>query len=118
MLLAVTACLASVALVDLLLQHGADLQGSGAVVSAAGYRRLDTVSFLLSKGPDIHEFLPPDPEGVGCDDLESPLHAAATAGELGVAEYLIKEGAKTSLRDSQGGDNISQGKRKSGRRNS
>ena len=101
-LLAVTACLASVELVDLLLQHGADLQVSGAVVAAAGYGRLDTVSFLLSKGADIHEFPPPDPEGIGYDDLESPLHAAATAGELRVAEYLIREGAKTSLRDSQG----------------
>lgn len=97
-----TACLASVELVDLLLQHVADLQGSGAVVAAAGYGRLDTVSFLLSRGADIHEFPPPDPERVGCDDIESPLHAAAAAGELGVAEYLIKEGAKTSLRDSQG----------------
>lgn len=89
-------------LVDLLLQHGADLQGSGAVVAAAAYGRLDNVSFLLSKGADIHEFPPPDPQGVGCDYLESPLHAAAAAGELGVAEYLIKEGANTSLRDSQG----------------
>lgn len=101
-LLAVTACLASVELVDLLRQHGADLQSSDAVVAAAGYGRVDTVSFLPSKGADIHEFPPPDPEDVGCDDLESPLHAAVAAGELGVAEYLIKKGAKTSLRDSQG----------------
>lgn len=46
-LLAMTARLSSVEMLNLLLQHGASLHGSGAVVAAAGYGRLDTLSFLI-----------------------------------------------------------------------
>ena len=100
LLLAMTACVSSVAIVDLLLQHGASLHGSGAVVAAAA-GRLDTLRFLLGRGANIHESPTPNPYwSIDCD-LESPLHAAVVAGELEVVEYLIKEGANTSLRDSK-----------------
>ena len=101
-LLAMTARVTSVEMISLLLQYGANLHGSGAIVAAAGYGRLDTLSFLLGRGANIHECTPPDPQHGFEHDFESPLHAAAAAGELEVAEYLLREGAKTNLRDSKG----------------
>ena len=101
-LLATTARRSSVEMVDLLLQHGAGLHDSGAVVAAAGDGRLDTLSVLLGRGANIREFPPPDRIWNFERDLESPLHAAVAARESGVVEYLIKEGAKTNLRDSKG----------------
>lgn len=95
-LLAMTARVTSVEMVNLLRQCGASLHGSDAVVAAAGYGRLDTLSFLLGRGADIYERTPPDPQPDFNSDFESPLHAAAAAGELEV-EYLLKEGAKTNL---------------------
>lgn len=114
--LVMAARLSSVEIVDLLLQHGAILHGSGAVVAAAGHGRLDTLSFLLGRGADIHEFPPQDRFWTIERDLDSPLHAAVAAGETEVVEYLIKEGAKTNLRDSKGRTPLASGQEKIGTR--
>lgn len=60
-LLTMTARVSSVEIVDLLLQHGASLHGSGTVTAAAGGGNLDTLSFHLGRGAIIHDFPRPDP---------------------------------------------------------
>lgn len=99
---------------------GADLQGSGAVVPAAGYGRLDTLSFLLSKGADIHEFPPTGREGSGSrrQPRESITRScdSRTAGGWRDIYSVITQGFKISLRGSQGRTPLNQGKRKSGHR--
>lgn len=42
-------------MVELLLDHGANLHGRGVLVAAAGAGKADTVDFLLSRGVDVNE---------------------------------------------------------------
>lgn len=72
--------LSSVEIVDPLLQHGAIFHGSGAIVEAAGYWRLGTLSSLVGRGADIHEFPPPDRFWTIERDLESTLHITCSCG--------------------------------------
>lgn len=96
-----TALLSLVQVVDLLHRHGASTCGSDAVFAATRGRRLDTLSFLLEKRADIHEFDPLDPLFNSFGESGSPLHAVVVAEELEVAEYLIKMGVKTNSRDTK-----------------
>ena len=79
------------ALIELLVQHGADGKPRGGrqdtpLIRAAKFRRVDAVRFLLSRGLGH------------VDDVnrrqESALLEACRAGSVGVAEELLKHGAK------------------------
>lgn len=50
-----------VQMLGLLLEHGATIKGSGALVRAAEKGRLDNVEFLLSKGADVNEIVATGP---------------------------------------------------------
>ncbi|KAL2841930.1 ankyrin repeat-containing domain protein [Aspergillus pseudodeflectus] len=93
----------SIQMVDLLLQHGARLKGSNAIVEAAIYGNLEMVKHLLSKGADIDEVGIEGPAGDECyDDMGSPLHQAAMEGHTRLALFLIDAGANIHLKNPVG----------------
>lgn len=101
--LAATAQMSTVAMADLLLQHGAKMEGSGAIVLAAEEGKLDMVKFLLDKGADIDE--------IGLNDFGddrvteeggSALHKAVTKECGEVVRYLLDKGAVVNLLDIKG----------------
>ena len=101
--LALAAWLASVDLAALLLAHGAQLNGSGALVVAAQNGRLDMVRFLLQQGADVNEFGVEDHADARTrEDMATSLQHAATEGYLEVVKLLLDHGARTDLRDFQG----------------
>ncbi|KAL3480408.1 ankyrin repeat-containing domain protein [Aspergillus californicus] len=101
--LASAAYTGSFEMVDLLLQHGARLKGSNAIVEAAIYGNLEMVKHLLSKGADIDEVGIEGPAGDECyGDMGSPLHQAATEGHTEMALFLIHAGANIHLKDPMG----------------
>ena len=99
-ILAATAELASLEMVTLLVENGAHVKGSGAIVMAAEEGKLDVVEYLLDHGADIDEIgieHPTDPRYK--EDMGSALHRAVNAGHRDVVEYLIKQGANLNLKD-------------------
>lgn len=99
-LLAATAELSTVEMADLLLQHGARMEGSGAIVIAAEKGRINMVKFLLEKGADIDEIgLMDFMIGRAADDGGSALHKAVTEKRQGVVRYLLEKGANVNLMD-------------------
>lgn len=89
--------------VELLIQYGAKVRGSGAIVLAGEFGQTDIVRFLLAKGADVNELgieEPTDPRskvGVG-----SALHKAIENNHVDTALFLIEEGADISLEDGKG----------------
>ncbi|KAL5332651.1 ankyrin repeat-containing domain protein [Aspergillus crustosus] len=93
----------SIEMVDLLLQHGARLKGSNAIVEAAIYGNLEMVKHLLLKGADIDEVGIEGPAGDECYyDMGSPLHQAAMEGHTRLALFLIDAGANIHLKNPVG----------------
>jgi serine/threonine-protein phosphatase 6 regulatory ankyrin repeat subunit B len=66
------------------------LQGSPAVVLAAGGNCTATLEFLLERGADVN---------ARADDGTTPLIAAAQRGLVGVGEMLLARGADMELRN-------------------
>ena len=101
--LAAAAEQASVGMAALLLQHGAQLHGSGALVLAAEAGRLEMVEFLLDHGADVNEIGLKD---WGDDrvtaEMGSALHKAVTEGHVDVVEFLVGRGADVNLKDVKG----------------
>lgn len=64
----------------------ASLHGSGVIVSAAGYGRLDILRFLLGEEQAFMNTHSRDPQPGLDNNFESPLHVAAAAGEVKVAK--------------------------------
>ena len=87
----------------LLLEHGAWLHDSGAIVLAAEAGKEDMVRFLLEKGADVNEIGVEDPtDPRETEEMGSPLHKAAANGHEGVIQILLERGAKVDLKDAQG----------------
>ena len=102
-LLAAVAELASVEMATLLIQHGARVNGSGAIVMAAEEGKLDMVRLLLDHGADINEIgieHPTDPRFR--EDMGSALHRAVEAGHEDVVRFLLEKGADVQLKDVMG----------------
>lgn len=90
-------------MVQLLLDYGAALNGSGAIVVAAeeGYGHI--VLLLLENRADIDEIgVEGQPGDAGFEDLGSALHKATMNGHEELAVWLIDAGASMELRDAQG----------------
>ncbi|CAJ2512138.1 Uu.00g077630.m01.CDS01 [Anthostomella pinea] len=90
--------------IDLLLAHGAKLQGSNALHSAVrrgstpSEERLEMMQYLLDLGIDINALealhvKPPKPRGRG-----SALHVAVSAGKAGRVKWLLEHGADVNAK--------------------
>lgn len=104
----------------LLLDYGATLNRSGALVFAAERGRVANVKFLLAKGADIDELGVEDPGdrrslnklGVSLPAcysnksiltlLQTALHKAVEGGHREVVEILLAAGANDKLKDAKG----------------
>ncbi|KAI0132942.1 ankyrin repeat-containing domain protein [Xylariales sp. AK1849] len=101
--LAVTAEEDHLAMAELLIQHGAWVKGSGAIVLAADAGHTDMVQLLLAKDADVNEVGledPQDPET--SSETGSALHKAIANGHIDTALFLIREGADKDLKDGRG----------------
>lgn len=81
--------------IKLLVEHGARLEGSGALQLAAAAGRLDVTRCLLDLGAPINEVV--DRTG-----LSSALHDAVAKGHADVVKLLLARGADVDLKDKQG----------------
>ena len=99
-ILAAVAELGSVEMAALLIRHGAQVKGSGAIVMAAEEGKLDMMKLLLNQGADINEVgieHPTDPRFK--EDMGSALHRAVEAGHEEVVKFLLDRGADVNLND-------------------
>ena len=87
----------------LLISYGAALSGRGAAAAAAANGHTELLRYLITQGADINE--------VGVRDFGdrrkigeegTPLHNAATRGDLEMARMLVGMGARIDLRDRLG----------------
>lgn len=94
---------ASVDMARLLIEHGARVKGSGAIVIAAEEGKLDMVKLLLDEGADIDEIgieHPTDPRFK--EDTGSALHRAVVGGHEAVVKLVANRGADVNLKDMMG----------------
>lgn len=88
-------------MVELFLNHGAQIEGSGALILAAATGNEENVRCLLSRGANVNE-------SVRLGDLkrstpaESALHNAVEYGNIGIVELLLAAGADLTLKDGRG----------------
>ena len=102
-ILAAVAELASVEMAALLIQHGARVNGSGAIVMAAEEGKLNMVKLLLDNGADINEIgieHPTDPRFK--EDVGTALHRAVEWEHDEVVKFLLDHGADVNLKDPMG----------------
>lgn len=101
--IAATAELGYVDMVALLLEYGAVLQGSGAIILAAEEGEVEMVRFLLKMGADVDEVGVEDPlDERTKEDVGSALHHAIENAHLEVVQLLIESGADVELANAQG----------------
>ena len=101
--LAAVAELASVGMARLLLEHGARVRGSGAIVKAAEAGKLEMVRVLLEEGADVNEVgieHPTDPRYK--EDMGTALHRAVVEGHEEIVRFLLARGAVVDLEDPMG----------------
>lgn len=93
----------NIAMVELLLDHGAWTKDSGALILAAESGQTEMVRFLLSKELDINEMGVGGPLGdEELDEIGTALHKAISNSHIETAALLIDAGAETKLKDAQG----------------
>jgi ankyrin repeat protein len=89
--------------IRLLLDKGAVLDGSGAIVEAAKAGEKDAVALLLDMGADINEIGIKDATNKSVTTKAgSALHKAVTAGHMAIVQLLLEKGADINLTDVQG----------------
>lgn len=102
--LARAAYLPSLKIVALLLEHGANVQTSQALMGAAESGRVDSATILLDHGADINEVfrhhLYDDDDSR--DTIGTALHVAITHDQEGFVRFLLRRGARTDLADAEG----------------
>ena len=85
---------------ELLVEHGAKISGSGALAAAAEKKSTDVAAWLLNKGADVDE--------VGVRDYGdrrkrkyegTALHKAAANGDLEMAKLLVAHKARLDIKD-------------------
>lgn len=84
------------AAIDLLLQHGARLERSGALAAAARLGNQPMIRCLLDRGALL------DADAPAMGTAASPLHVAVRAGHAGVAMILPQHGANPNSTDASG----------------
>ena len=101
--LAAVAELGSVEMAVLLIEQGARVRDSGAIVMAAEVGNLNLVKVLLEQGADIDEIGIEHPTDERYrEDMGSALHRAIARGHESVVRFLIDSGADVNLKDMMG----------------
>ena len=95
----------SVAMIELLIAYGAQIDRSGALIVAAENGNLEAVRCLVSHGANINLMRASDTD-LYTKTLEelSALHKAVLGGHEDVVAFLVENGAELSLRDREGKD--------------
>jgi ankyrin repeat protein len=81
-------------IMEMLLEHGAPIAGTGALHTAASvtYNRLEFMRLLIQHGADVNEVY----------HGNTPMHYAASKGKLDAMELLEQNGARSDLKDRDG----------------
>jgi hypothetical protein len=87
-------------MVGLLLDYGAQIKGSGALIYAALRGNEDNVQYLLTRGADVNEMVPLT--YYSQEDMGSPLHKAVENGHISAVNILLESGADITLKDAKG----------------
>ena len=91
---------------ELLLDHGVSVACSGALHLAAELGALDTMRLLIQHGADVNERLPEDTlPPTYLQSLRSswtPLHFAASKGQVHAMKLLESNGAQSDAKDENG----------------
>ncbi|KAL4726559.1 hypothetical protein ACLX1H_005446 [Fusarium chlamydosporum] len=82
--------------IDMLLQHGANLEGSGALGASARLGNQVMMRHLLKRGAR------PESDATCPTYGGSPLYTAVEAGHVGVAKILLQHGADLRAEDAKG----------------
>lgn len=86
-----------------LINHGAELQGTGVLHRAARDGKLPLMECFLNAGVDVNENLEPEGDaGYQKEVTGTPLHWAAYAGEMDAAKLLLARGAAKTAKDVKG----------------
>jgi ankyrin repeat protein len=90
---------------ELLLKHGVSVACSGALHTAAECGALDTMSLLMQHGADVNELLPADtlpPFHKPPYSTWTPMHFAASGGQVDAMKLLETNGARSDVKDVNG----------------
>ena len=90
---------------ELLLKHGYSVACSGALHEAANHGALDTIRLLMQHGADVNEVLPADtlvPYKKSLYSSWTPMHFAASSGQVDAMKLLESKGAYSDVKDVNG----------------
>lgn len=88
---------------ELLIHHGAKVNGLGALAMAAKFRRFEMMELLFQHGADVNDDAKNRiEECFDYFDRTTALHEAAKLGHVDVVQFLIEKGANPDLTDEDG----------------
>lgn len=87
---------------ELLLNHGAKLNGSGALRHAADKGNQENVEYLLKRGADVNEMVPLVETRPSRENMCSALHAAVEKGHFDIVNLWLSASADVALKDAKG----------------
>lgn len=95
---------ASLEILRLLLEHGAEIEGTGAAIAAAEVGNLEALEMLVEHGVDLEEsiFWGIDTQDNPFDSEGTALYRACRCGQSKAAEFLLSIGANGNARDAPG----------------
>lgn len=87
-------------MVALWLEHGAELEGSGAIVAAAGAGKISMLKYLLEKVTNVNE-VNTRQQSTSCGSMKigGALHQAAPSQCEEIVALLIEKGEDVRLKD-------------------
>lgn len=95
----------SIAMLELFIRYGAQIDRSGALIVASEHGNLEAVRSLVSHGANINLIRMGETEiYANTNEEESALHKAVKGGHEDVVAFLVDNGAQLGLRDHQGKD--------------
>ena len=89
-------------MVELFLDHGVPIQGTGALILAALTGNEENVKCLLGRGANVNDMVLLSDITGDRANVGSPLHKAVEKGHVGVVDIQLDVGADVTLRDSEG----------------